>query len=251
MFFATLACAEVAAECGVPHFVMISSDKAADPTSMLGLTKRLAEQIVSALHYTKPGPRKSGQKRTNFVAVRFGNVFGSDGSVATIFHKQIQAGGPVTITDRAMTRYLMTIGEAVDLVLMAAADSQTRTRFDDFSVYMLDMGEPVSILDVAETMIRLAGKRPYKDIQIKFTGIRPGEKLHEALSAQGEKVISIDVPKVFGLRTGVFNWHEITWTIEQLAKAIEHDDKKAAVGAMSKLDRPIAEDGPEPVSVAV
>ncbi len=249
--FATLACAEVAAECEVPHFVMISSDKAADPTSILGLTKRLAEQIVSALHYSKRTPGTLGHKRTNFVAVRFGNVFGSDGSVATIFHKQIQAGGPVTITDRAMTRYLMTIGEAVDLVLMAAADSQSRTRFDDFSVYMLDMGEPVSILDVAETMIRLAGKKPYKDIQIKFTGIRPGEKLHEALSAQGEKVVSIDVPKVFGLRTCVFTLREISLTLEQLAVAIERNDKAAAVTAMGKLERPIEDDGTEPVSVAV
>ena len=172
--FGTLACAEVAAKCGVPQFLLISSDKAVDPTSVLGITKRAAEQIVSSLHETQAvgqGGRRSG---TKFIAVRFGNVFGSNGSVATIFQAQIEAGGPVTITDRRMTRYFMTVAEAVDLVIMSAADAEQREGMDDYAIYMLDMGKPVPILEVAETMIRMAGKSPYTDIPIRFTGIRPG-----------------------------------------------------------------------------
>ncbi|MGT2468007.1 SDR family NAD(P)-dependent oxidoreductase [Mesorhizobium atlanticum] len=139
--FGTLACAEIAAECGVPQFLLISSDKAVDPTSVLGVTKRAAEQIVSSLHETHATPSRlhaaaaNGHRAvassvhrsgTKFIAVRFGNVFGSNGSVATIFQAQIEAGGPVTITDRRMTRYFMTVAEAVDLVIMSAADAERR-----------------------------------------------------------------------------------------------------------------------------
>jgi FlaA1/EpsC-like NDP-sugar epimerase len=244
--FGTLACAEVAAECGVPQFVLISSDKAADPNSVLGLTKRVAEQIVNALHFSGAKRSLGRSQGTVFTAVRFGNVFGSDGSVATIFQKQIQAGGPVTITDRAMTRYLMTIGEAVDLVIMSAADSGIRRKHDDYGIYMLDMGEPVSILAVAETMIRLAGKQPHVDIQIEFTGIRPGEKLHESLSAAGEQVVTIGVPSVFGLRTGVFEWTEIEWALTALRKAMKGNDKAAAVKVMSNLYRSVPEGDEHP-----
>jgi O-antigen biosynthesis protein WbqV len=184
--------------------------------------------------------------------VRFGNVFGSDGSVATVFQKQIQAGGPVTITDRAMTRYLMTIGEAVDLVIMSAADSATRLERDNFGIYMLDMGEPVSILTVAETMIRLAGRNPHTDIPIQITGIRPGEKIHESLSATGEEIITIDVSSVFGLKTGVFKWHEIERILDGLRRTVTQDDKEKAIAIMGKLDRPVSvrdEDKPSRIAV--
>lgn len=247
--FGTLACAEIAAECGVPQFLLISSDKAVDPTSVLGVTKRAAEQVVSSLHEAQAsslpsrvgaanghagasGLRHSG---TKFIAVRFGNVFGSNGSVATIFQAQIEAGGPVTITDRRMTRYFMTVAEAVDLVIMSAADAEQRRGADDYAIYMLDMGKPVPILEVAETMIRMAGKSPYTDIPIRFTGIRPGEKLHETLHAENEEVVKLDIAKIFGLRTGVIEWPKIEATLPALVAAMHDRDKAAALAILAGL----------------
>lgn len=244
--FGTLTCAEVAADCGVTQFVLISSDKAADPSSVLGLTKRVAEQIVNALHGHRRPAAKPRQLETDFAAVRFGNVFGSDGSVATVFEKQIRSGGPVTITDRAMTRYMMTIAEAVDLVIMTAAHSAEGRRRNGYGTYMLDMGEPVSILTVAETMIRLAGKKPHVDIPIEFAGIRPGEKLHEALCASGEEIVGIDLKSVFGLKTGTFEWHEIKAALNEIQSAVFDDDKARAVEIMSRLFRPLTEILPAP-----
>ena len=242
--FGTLVCAEVAAECKVPHFVLISSDKAADPSSMLGLTKRGAEQIVNALHFSERVRARDKGPKPIYMSVRFGNVFGSDGSVATIFERQIMAGGPVTITDREMTRYFMTMGEAVDLVIMAAAESATRRDIDSFGIYMLDMGQPVSILTVAETMIRLAGKQPHQDIKIKFTGVRPGEKLHETLCAEGELLVSLDVNSLFGLKTGVFGWQEIRRALSELRDSVDRNDKDAAVDGLGRLYRTIDDKGP-------
>lgn len=233
--FGTLACAEVAAKCGVPQFLLISSDKAVDPTSVLGITKRAAEQIVSSLHETHAtglGGRRSG---TKFIAVRFGNVFGSNGSVATIFQAQIEAGGPVTITDRRMTRYFMTVAEAVDLVIMSAADSERREGKDDYAIYMLDMGKPVPILEVAETMIRMAGKSPYTDIPIRFTGIRPGEKLHETLQGENEEIVTLDIAKVFGLRTDIVEWPRIQAALTALQAAMRVQDKAAALAVLAGL----------------
>ncbi|AZO33052.1 polysaccharide biosynthesis protein [Mesorhizobium sp. M1B.F.Ca.ET.045.04.1.1] len=251
--FGTLACAEVAAECGVPQFLLISSDKAVDPISVLGVTKRAAEQIVSSLHETHaartglhagaandagvtqhPGARKPC---TKFIAVRFGNVFGSNGSVATIFQAQIEAGGPVTITDRSMTRYFMTVAEAVDLVITAATDAEQRQGRDDYAIYMLDMGQPVPILEVAETMIRMAGKSPYTDIPIRFIGIRPGEKLHEALHGENEEVVKLDTAKIFGLRTDVVEWPRIEAALPALQAAVRDRDKAAALAMLAGLQR--------------
>ncbi|MER8853816.1 polysaccharide biosynthesis protein [Mesorhizobium australicum] len=236
--FGTLVCAEVAAKCGVPQFLLISSDKAVDPTSVLGITKRAAEQLVSSLHESHtiaPDGRRSG---TKFIAVRFGNVFGSNGSVATIFQAQIEAGGPVTITDRRMTRYFMTVSEAVDLVIMAAADAQSRNGTDDYAVYMLDMGKPVPILEVAETMIRMAGKTPYADIPIRFTGIRPGEKLHETLQGANEEIITLDIAKIFGLRTDVVAWPAVQAALAALQAAMKDQDKASALAVLAELHRP-------------
>lgn len=233
--FGTLVCAEVAAKCGVPQFLLISSDKAVDPTSVLGMTKRAAEQIVSSLHEThetEPNGHRSG---TKFIAVRFGNVFGSNGSVATIFQAQIEAGGPVTITDRRMTRYFMTVAEAVDLVIMAAADAETRQGKDDYAIYMLDMGKPVPILEVAETMIRMAGKSPYTDIPIRFTGIRPGEKLHEVLHGENEEVVALDISKIFGLSTDVVEWSRVQAALTALQAAMCDQDKASALAVLAGL----------------
>ncbi|RUW36908.1 MAG: polysaccharide biosynthesis protein [Mesorhizobium sp.] len=245
--FGTLACAEVAAKCGVPQFLLISSDKAVDPTSVLGVTKRTAEQIVSSLHETHAEPpdrhigavngHHSGVPGTKFIAVRFGNVFGSNGSVATIFQAQIAAGGPVTITDRRMTRYFMTVAEAVDLVIMSAADAGQRHGREDYAIYMLDMGKPVPILEVAETMIRMAGKNPYTDIPIRFTGIRPGEKLHETLHGENEEVVKLDTAKIFGLRTDVVEWPRIEATLAALRAAMRDRDKAAALAILAGLYR--------------
>lgn len=244
--FGTLACAEVAAKCGVPQFLLISSDKAVDPTSVLGITKRAAEQIVASLHETQAASSPSLAPSnghgicgsgTKFIAVRFGNVFGSNGSVATIFQAQIEAGGPVTITDRRMTRYFMTIAEAVDLVIMSAADAEQRQGVDDYAVYMLDMGKPVPILEVAETMIRMAGKSPYTDIAIRFTGIRPGEKLHETLHGENEAVVRLDIAKVFGLRTDVVAWPKIQAALSTLQAAVRDRDKAAALAVLAGLNQ--------------
>ncbi|MER9335552.1 polysaccharide biosynthesis protein [Mesorhizobium sp. M0293] len=235
--FGTLVCAEVAAKCGVAQFVLISSDKAVDPSSVLGMTKRAAEQIVSALHGTpaaEPGGRRSA---TKFIAVRFGNVFGSNGSVATIFQAQIEAGGPVTITDRRMTRYFMTVAEAVDLVIMSAADAASRQSGDDYAVYMLDMGKPVPILEVAETMIRMSGKSPYKDIAIRFTGIRPGEKLHETLHGEDEELVELGISKIFGLSTDVVEWSDVQVALTALQQSAKNQDKAAALAVLARLDR--------------
>jgi FlaA1/EpsC-like NDP-sugar epimerase len=233
----TLICAEIAAKCGVAQFVLVSSDKAVDPSSVLGMTKRAAEQIVSALHGTpasEPGGRHAA---TKFIAVRFGNVFGSNGSVATIFQAQIETGGPVTITDRRMTRYFMTVAEAVDLVIMSAADAVSRPGGEDYAVYMLDMGKPVPILEVAETMIRMSGKSPYTDIPIRFTGIRPGEKLHETLHGEDEELVELGISKIFGLRTDVVVWEDVQIALTALQRSVKNHDRAAAIAVLAGLDR--------------
>ncbi|CCV04446.1 Lipopolysaccharide biosynthesis protein [Mesorhizobium metallidurans STM 2683] len=235
--FGTLVCAEVAAKCGVPQFVLVSSDKAVDPTSVLGMTKRAAEQIVSALHETHAAPPNGSRadglhSGTKFIAVRFGNVFGSNGSVATIFQAQIEAGGPVTVTDQRMTRYFMTVAEAVDLVIMSAADAALRQGRDDYAVYMLDMGKPVPIVEVAETMIRMAGKSPYTDIPIRFTGIRPGEKLHERLNGDNEEVVELSTSKIFGLRTDVIEWPRVKAALTALETVVKNQDKVSALAVL-------------------
>lgn len=235
--FGTMTCAELAARHFVPQFVLISSDKAVEPTSILGQTKRMAEQIVNALHFAGRAPGRLRTGHTSFTAVRFGNVFDSDGSASTVFRRQIEQGGPVTITDRRMTRYFMTMTEAVDLVITAAAEVDPPQLGADHAIYMLDMGEPVPILRIAETMIKLAGKVPYKEVPIRFTGIRPGEKLHEKLSADGELLATTRATKVLGLTTGVFSPSEIALAMRGLKQAIARDDKRLAVSVMDGMFR--------------
>jgi FlaA1/EpsC-like NDP-sugar epimerase len=178
---------ELAAEFGVDHLVMISTDKAVRPTSVMGATKRVAEQIVQEI---------AESRERNFVAVRFGNVLGSRGSVIPTFLRQIQAGGPVTITHPEMRRYFMTIPEAVQLVLQAGAIGRGG------EVFVLDMGEPVRILDLATDLIRLSGLEVGTDIEIRFTGTRPGEKLYEELFFDSENAFPTGHPKVLRARNG-------------------------------------------------
>jgi FlaA1/EpsC-like NDP-sugar epimerase len=180
----TLRLAQAAASVGTRKFVLISTDKAVNPMSILGATKRVAEQIVREL----PSLRASG---TDFRVVRFGNVLGSDGSVVPLFKKQIAVGGPVTVTHPEMKRFLMTIPEAAQLVLEAAALPEAAGR-----IAVLEMGTQVRILELAEQLIRLSGLVPYHDVQIVFTGLRPGEKLEEELVAPGETLAPTSIDKI-------------------------------------------------------
>lgn len=177
----TMSVADAAHACGVENFVLISTDKAVNPTNVMGATKRAAELYVQGL---------AQNSRTCFTTVRFGNVLGSNGSVIPLFKEQILKGGPVTVTDERVIRYFMTIPEACQLVLQAGCMG---TGGD---IFLLDMGEPVRILDLAEELIRLSGLTPYEDIEIVFTGLRPGEKLFEELLIDGEGVLPTTHDKI-------------------------------------------------------
>jgi len=180
----TLVVAEAAVRSGVGQFLLISTDKAVNPSSVMGATKRIAERLIFGL----PSLRASG---TVFRAVRFGNVLASNGSVVPLFERQLAAGGPLTVTHPEVQRYFMTIPEAAELVLHAAALPETGGR-----IAMLEMGAPVRILDLAERLIRLSGKEPHRDVRIVFTGLRPGEKLHEDLTSALENTVPTAIPGV-------------------------------------------------------
>jgi O-antigen biosynthesis protein WbqV len=196
--FGSINVADAAAAAGAAAMVMISTDKAIEPVSVLGATKRLAEMYCEALD-KELGRHAEGKDATRLISVRFGNVLASNGSVVPKFKAQIEAGGPVTVTHPDMVRYFMTIREACDLVITAATHALGPDR-GDVSVYLLNMGQPVKIVDLAERIIRLSGLEPGRDIQITFTGIRPGERLHEILFAREEVTADIGIPGIVATR---------------------------------------------------
>ncbi len=186
--FGTKNVADLSVDFGVEKFIMVSTDKAVNPTNVMGATKRLAEMYVQSMNATL------GPDHTRFVATRFGNVLGSNGSVVPLFRKQIAIGGPVTVTHPDIIRYFMTIPEACQLVLEAGLMGMGG------EVFVFDMGEPVKILDLAKQMIRLSGLEPDRDIKIQFSGLRPGEKLYEELLTASEETLPTHHPKIMSAR---------------------------------------------------
>ncbi|HYV69530.1 MAG TPA: nucleoside-diphosphate sugar epimerase/dehydratase [Pseudolabrys sp.] len=193
--FGSINVADAASAAGATAMVMISTDKAIEPVSVLGATKRLAEMYCQALDDEFSRRAVAGHQPMRLISVRFGNVLASNGSVVPKFKSQIEAGGPVTVTHPDMVRYFMTIREACDLVVTAATHA-LGDRAGDVSVYVLNMGQPVKIVDLAERIIRLSGLEPGRDIQISYTGIRPGERLNEILFARGEETSEIGIPGI-------------------------------------------------------
>ena len=206
---ATKSIGELAGESGVKDFVLISTDKAVNPTSVMGASKRIAEIVLQDLNRIYS---------TNYVAVRFGNVLGSAGSVVPIFREQILKGEAITITDKEMTRYFMTIPEASALVLQAGALGKGG------EIFILDMGKPVKILDLAEDMIRLSGLQPYEDIDIVFTGMRQGEKLFEELEITGENLLKTTHPKIFIGKIATYSGEEVANIVTNFRQAVEEHD---------------------------
>ena len=207
--FATKLLGELAGEANVKDFVLISTDKAVNPTSIMGASKRVAEIVLQSLNQ---------KYRTNFMAVRFGNVLGSAGSVVPIFREQIHKGEPITVTHKDMTRYFMTIPEASQLVLQAGALGEGG------EIFILDMGEPIKILDLAEDMIRLSGLQPYEDIDIIFSGIRQGEKLFEELEITGENLLKTRHPKIYIGKIAAYEGEEVADILSNFRQAIEEND---------------------------
>jgi O-antigen biosynthesis protein WbqV len=220
--FGSVNVADAALAAGADAMVMISTDKAIEPVSMLGLTKRFAEMYCQALDHDLA--QSDGKPRMRLISVRFGNVLASNGSVVPKFKAQIEAGGPVTVTHPDMVRYFMTIREACDLVLTAATHALAPARVD-VSVYVLNMGHPVKIVELAERMIRLSGLEPGHDIDIVFTGMRPGERLNEILFASEEPAVEIGVAGIMAAKPNEPPMPVLRKWISALEQAIAKDDR--------------------------
>jgi len=216
--------ADAARAASVKAMVMISTDKAVHPSSIMGLTKRIAETYCQAVDV-------DGDRQTRFVTVRFGNVLGSTGSVVPLFERQLAAGGPLTVTHPDVERYFMTCGEAVQLVLQTAAHGFSGAG-ERGRIFVLDMGEPVKIVDLARQMIRLAGLEPDRDIEIKFTGLRAGEKLTERLSDEDEPLLPTELPGILTTSPQLVPYSVITAFLDRLADAAKAGSKSPELMAL-------------------
>jgi FlaA1/EpsC-like NDP-sugar epimerase len=212
--------AELSLENGVDRFVMVSTDKAVRPSSVMGATKRVAEMLVECLN---------GTVQTRFMAVRFGNVMGSSGSVIPIFQEQIARGGPVTVTHPEVTRYFMSISEAAQLILQACAMGQGG------EIFILDMGKPARIVDLVRDLIRLHGFEPDRDIPVQYIGLRPGEKLYEELITQGEGIVPTDHEKILVLRGGSRRSQDLNRQIDELLDVASTYDARAIREKLQEL----------------
>jgi FlaA1/EpsC-like NDP-sugar epimerase len=213
--------------------VLISTDKAVNPTSIMGASKRVAESYCQALDLVSRLPQASG---TRFITVRFGNVLGSSGSVVPLFQRQIARGGPLTVTHPEIKRYFMTVREAIGLVLQASAHAQS-TPDERGRIFVLDMGEPIRIVDIARQVIRLAGLEPDRDIRIEFTGLRPGEKLYEELFDATETPIATDTAGVLAAMPQPIELGRLQATLEKLADAARRQDVERLEYLLGELVR--------------
>jgi FlaA1/EpsC-like NDP-sugar epimerase len=214
--------ADLAVEFGVKKFVMVSTDKAVNPTNVMGATKRVCEIYVQSLSQIQ-------NMKTHFITTRFGNVLGSNGSVIPLFKKQISKGGPVTVTDKNINRYFMTIPEASQLVLEAGFMGKGG------EIYLFDMGQPVQIYDLAEKMILLSGYTPHKDIQIEITGLRPGEKLYEELLASTEEALPSFHNKILIGKIRPFSYEEQNSKIVALLNSLSKENDESLVARLKEL----------------
>ena len=222
---------------GVAAMVLVSTDKAVNPPNVMGASKRLAESYCQALDLLRQGQGKGdgGSGGTRYITVRFGNVLGSTGSVVPLFQRQLAGGGPLTVTHPEMTRYFMTIRESVELVLQASALGIASPPAEAGRIYVLDMGEPVKIVELARQMIRLAGLTPDKDVEIRFTGLRPGEKLHEELFHGGEALMPTRHP---GLRLAAPRTADadlLERSLDELAAVVQQGDRDQALHLLQRL----------------
>ena len=211
----------------VKAMVLISTDKAVNPTNVMGATKKLSELICNNF--------QQGSDSCKFVSVRFGNVLGSTGSVIPLFERQIAAGGPITVTHPDMMRFFMTVKEATSLVLQAAAIPPDTVKSQNGNIFVLEMGEPVKILDLAMQLVRLSGLRPNKDIAIKYTGIRSGEKLYEELFDQNETLLETTISDIKLVSSGIKQTAEFDEKLNQLEKAVDRRDERATLNYLCEL----------------
>jgi FlaA1/EpsC-like NDP-sugar epimerase len=229
--FGSINVADAAATAGAEAMVMISTDKAIEPVSVLGATKRLAEMYCQALDASAARSANGGKPPIRMIAVRFGNVLASNGSVVPKFKAQIEAGGPVTVTHPDMVRYFMTIREASDLVITAASHALGPTRAAA-AVYVLNMGQPIKIVDLAERMIRLSGLEPGRDVDIVFTGIRPGERLNEILFAREEPSLDIGIDGVVAASPVCPSIEAVREWVAKIRRGLEQSERAAIVGVL-------------------